>query len=167
MVSHGGPIDSDMRGQAGVPPTGRRKDDAPLQELSAEYHELNAKIDTLMRGLAPPKKPLSISEMAGLITTISVIVGAVMALVVWLGGGIIGPGARFEDYKRERIKLDSISGIERRLLLRQTAELSGIVARFGYDMCMMTGKRSQQECFDGYLAENARLTAPLGIPLHP
>lgn len=150
MVTH------DNRGTVGQPSAGRRESDIPTQTIAEELAALRARLErTESRGSSA-----SLKEIAGVVGAVSVITSSVIALVIWLGGGIVGPGARFEEYKRESMRADSLSVLERQALMTSLSELSSTLARFGYDMCVVVHRRPQDVCFDGYLAQINRPAPP-------
>lgn len=123
---------------------GRRASDAPVHAILDEMRALRA---------AQPQ-PLSVARVAALCVGGATIAGTIIGAVVWFGGQVVGPGARFEEFRRAQLRSDSLSAQERALVLQTVVTLNANVARFGYDVCTSVYKRPERECFDSYLLQS-------------
>lgn len=146
----------DRRGADGAPPYGRRQDDEHALAVLSEMRALHADV---MR-VAAAQQPWTWQRITAVVGGASIIFGAISAALIWLGGGIIGPGARFDEFRAAQMRADTVAAREREFVLDAVESMNATVARFGYDMCTGVHKKPERECFDNYIAQATRRLLP-------
>lgn len=155
------------RGKSGHP-EGRREEDLDIHVIALQLNRLEHRVNARFR--------FSAKNLAGVILPISGVASAIVGVVLWLGGSVMGPGAKIEKMQRDQAMKDSITAVraesDRASILQLVQSLArtqeaqaATIAQLGYDMCIVVYRMEQRECFARYLKENSRLAgSPGGAP---
>jgi hypothetical protein len=148
----------DRRGMEGAPPYGRRAIDRPLHEMADEVRQMHADFTQRLPTTLSPTRLVTIA------TGLSTIAAFVVGVLVWLGGDVVGPGARLNDYVAERRMLDSAASADRQAILRAVRAMTARMARQDYEFCIKVDRQAQGACFDAYIRSRDGFEPPLVAP---